>query len=229
MSSICVFDFDDTLLHLPTKILLEEKVNGRWINIEVTTVEYNKIFDSKFINDNYRFRNNNKFDGLYYFNKNKTIFSDAIIAINNNNFAPAWDIFISKLKCGEEFKILTARSNSPYYIRKVIKYIIYKYLNNNDKNTLKIILKNLYKYKSFNKLVNKYLDSCEFIGTNSKYFKDKYKHNYEYKNLKCVAIKKIITDYDFIAYYDDSAYNIECIDIMINSLNINKKIKLFIV
>jgi hypothetical protein len=48
------FDWDDNILHMPTTILMDQKVGDKWLPVEVSTSNFAKIRNDK---DNYRLRN----------------------------------------------------------------------------------------------------------------------------------------------------------------------------
>ena len=48
------FDWDDNILHMPTTILMEQKVSDKWLPVEVSTAEFAKVRNDK---ENYRLRN----------------------------------------------------------------------------------------------------------------------------------------------------------------------------
>lgn len=184
-----IFDWDDNILVMPTKILLDKFIDGEWKPIEVSTKEFSEI--RKYIDDYddgkesiWRFRNNVPNEAFSEFRDwgkrgENAFFEDTLYAIKNNNFGPVWDIFIECLTGGHIFMIITARGHEPNTIMKSIKWIINKYLSDDQKEEME---KNLRKFNllfeindvnlNFDKLVNNYLNMCYFIGITSEYFKE---------------------------------------------------------
>ena len=187
--SYYIFDWDDNILVMPTKILLDKFVDGEWIPVEVSTKEFSEV--RKYIDDYlngkesiWRFRNNIANEAFSEFRDwgergEKAFPDDTIYAIKNNNFGPVWDIFIECLIGGHIFMIVTARGHEPNTIKSAVKWIIDNYLNNHQKNDME---ENLRKFNAlfeindaiwdFEDLVNNYLDLCYYIGICSEYFRE---------------------------------------------------------
>lgn len=180
------FDWDDNILYMPTKILLEKFENGDWIDMPpVSTYEFAEI-RSKIDSVNIRLKNGNPDDAFCEFKdygeRGDMAFSmDTSISIANKNFGPSWEDFIECLISGSLFAIITARGHESHSIRKGVEYIIDNYLSYDD---LTIMYANLHKYiylfrskgefrrilegtPSNNKLISLYLDNCEFVGVSA--------------------------------------------------------------
>jgi hypothetical protein len=210
-----IFDVDDNLLFMPTKVLLDKKINGEWINKDVSTFKFRNIkkdidaWQYKEYGENdslykWRFRNDDINSALAYFRdcgkKGELQFlNDIKGAVKKKAFAPSWNAFIETLMNGRIFLICTARGHEPESIRKGIEYIIYHYLSESQKEKM---LKNLMTWEDtncncFKTLVNNYLNQCQFIGVQSNYFKEKF--SLDGKNIKVEDAKKIAIKY-FIEY-----------------------------
>lgn len=181
-----IFDWDDNLLFMPTKIIIEELKDNNWIDKEISTIEFRDLLPELKKGVNFKIKNNQ--DSYKEFNDkgsrgNNAFLEDVKFAIYNNYFGPSWDSFIKCLIDASLFMILTARGHEPETIKKTVKWIIDNYLTKKQKrNLLKNILnfiKNFSPKKNINKfdsefLINDYLDKCVYIGIQSKFFENKF-------------------------------------------------------
>lgn len=186
-----MFDWDDNILVMPTMIHVEKLVNGEWIPTDVSTAKFSEI--RKEISDYiegresiWRLRNNSYVDTYCEFRdygpRGEIAFiEDTVKSIKTNSFGPVWDKFIECLTNGKIFMIITARGHEPQTIRSAVEWIIYRYLNSNQKEQMEINLRKFNKlfdvkdFKwTFKDLVNNYLEMCDFIGIYSKYFQNKF-------------------------------------------------------
>lgn len=174
-----LFDWDDNILHMDTKIIMEKLVNGQWVETPVSTTDF-AIFRK-----NPEYRVPLKEDGSPDYDKAYSNFrdvtsdniflNDVIDAINNKSHAPSYNAFKKCLVNGKLFAIVTARGHEPLTIRRAIEYFIDSQLSREEKNIMKKNL--LYYYDIFkdntrdnNKLIDNYLSLCEYIGVTSQYF-----------------------------------------------------------
>jgi len=179
-----IFDYDDNLLYLDTKIHFEHFINGKWVKEDISTEKFaniKKIYsESKFWdNDEWRCDFKTAFIEFRDFGPRGTNahLDDTIVALNNKRYGPSWPDFIETLINGNLFGIVTTRGHEPDTLRKSIEYIIYNELNHTQQDEM---LKNLMIYhkafkKDFDYLIDDYLDNCIFIGVMSKSFVDIFK------------------------------------------------------
>jgi hypothetical protein len=187
-------DWDDNILHMPTKILMDEKVGDSWKPIDVSTAEFAKLRQDT---ENYRLRNGDPVVAFSEFRDTGSrgdisFLQDVQIAISQNSLAPSWDSFIKCLSEGALFAIITARGHEPSSIRRGVEYIIDTILpkipsQNPGYSVADEMFQQLKKFKyifgtdhsgdlqlkgqpSQNKLVKSYLDSCSFFGVSSPSF-----------------------------------------------------------
>jgi len=195
-----LFDLDDNLLYLNTTIDILLLENNEWIKKTYTTSEFSKIRnqnnwkvlenDLSFIN----FSDNGK-------NGDDTLLIDVKDAIKNKHFAPAWTMFINSLVSGHIIGIITARSHKSINIRNIVKFIINNFLNAQQR---KLMLNNLNYFRGMFKkernidLIEKYLDSCYFVGISSKEFIEENNINTVEDNKK-IAIKKFTNKVNYYA------------------------------
>jgi hypothetical protein len=177
------YDWDDNILLMPTVIHMEHFINNKWTLEDVSTVKFSKIRH----NSNWRFlKNSESFTEFRDIGprKKKAFIEDLKIAIQNKSYGPSWNNFIHCLISGSIFAIITARGHESKSIKKGIKYIIKNVLTKEEKNEMAANLIE-FKYKfstkfdimkniSFEKLLNSYLNKCDFIGISSPSFRKKY-------------------------------------------------------
>lgn len=172
------YDWDDNILHMDTKIIMEKIENDNWIETEVSTTDFASFRKL----DNYRIpmkNGNPDYDKAYSNfrdNKEENIFlKDMIEALEKKAYAPSFSAFKRCLINGELFSIVSARGNEPQTLKDAILYFINNELTVDEKAKMKV---NLLKfYKIFNEKMNgdiieNYLKHCDFIGVNSNYFKE---------------------------------------------------------
>jgi len=111
-----VFDWDDNILRMPTKVKMEKKENGKWVPITLSTEEFANVRKDP----NYRLTPNSFED----FTDNASFLKDAETAIHNNSFAPSYKKFIEALTYANPFAINTARGHSPETLKKGVKLFI---------------------------------------------------------------------------------------------------------
>lgn len=193
------FDMDDNILHLPTKIHMEQKVGDRWLPVDVSTSEFAILRTDT---DNYRILENDAVKAFSEFRDTGPRGENAFIedvkqALKESKFAPAWDAFLKCLSEGAIFSICTARGHEPNTLRRGIELIIDEYLNvtpsmNPGRTLADEMYQNLKKFKfyfdelsiddskeltgkpSTNPLVREYLNHCDFFGVSSKSFAEKF-------------------------------------------------------
>jgi hypothetical protein len=163
-----VFDWDDNILRMPTKVNMEKNENGKWVPIKVSTEEF----------AHYRTDPNYKLtaDSFKDFRENQAFLNDAEKAIHNNSFAPSYKKFIEALTYASHFAINTARGHSPETLKKGVKLFIKMVLDEDQKrmmfnNIKKELPTNLTKELNFGQMVDLYLDERgEFYPVSSDEF-----------------------------------------------------------
>ena len=186
------FDWDDNILHMPTTILMDQKVGDKWLPVEVSTAEFATVRNDK---ENYQLRDNNPNLAFSGFRDNgprgqKAFIEDVKKAINEKLFAPSWDAFIQALSEGAIFAIITARGHEPETIREGVEYVINNVMTEEQQFLMySHCLKNAYLFSrqdvdSFDRLpkgeitktplIKLYLDSCDYYGVSSDSFKSEF-------------------------------------------------------
>lgn len=150
-----VFDWDDNILRMPTKVNMEKNVNGKWEPIQVSTEEFAHVRT----NPEYR-TTPTSFDN---FRENKSFVVDAEKAIHNGSFAPSYKKFIEALTHANTFAINTARGHSPNTLKEGVKLFIKMVLSPEEKkmmltNIQKELPGNLVRSLSQDQLLDLYLD-----------------------------------------------------------------------
>lgn len=167
-----VFDWDDNILRMPTKVNMEKNENGNWTPIKVSTEEF-----AHFRSDpNYRTTPNSFAD----FTDNKAFLVDAEKAIHNASFAPSYKKFIEALTHANPFAINTARGHSPETLKKGVKLFVKMVLSDDEKrmmftNIQKELPKNLTTGLDASQLLDLYMDERgEFYPVSSEEFGEKF-------------------------------------------------------
>lgn len=181
------FDWDDNILHMPTKILMDKREGNEWEPVDVSTTEFTIARNDP----NYRIRNNDASLAFSEFRDNgvrgdKAFLEDSIEAINNKRMAPSWKAFMKCLSDASLFAIITARGHEPESIKKTIEWIIDSVLTDGQKDSMYAhCLKFSYWFNphdvddypriprgqfSQNKLIQDYLSGCSYYGVSSKSF-----------------------------------------------------------
>jgi hypothetical protein len=187
------FDWDDNLLKMPTKINMEELVDGNWIPTQVSTEMFAEIRSDK---DSWRLGENPFIEFTDNGPRKENAFLDDLIeSIGGSTYpkppvkiAPSWFKFIECLVSGSLFAIITARGCKSSTIRMGIEYIIDNYLNDEQKKTMynnclsfhymfksQGIHQPSFKNISKNTLISNWLDNCGYYGVSSPEFIDKHK------------------------------------------------------
>ena len=189
--SYFLFDWDDNILNMSTTIHVEHFVGGVWVEEKVSTSDFTDVrhkikdyYDG--LKSDWRYVKDDPNNGYLEFRDygprgDKSFLEDTIDSINNKRFGPVWCDFINCLIGGNLFSIITARGHEPKTIEKTIKWIINNYLSHEQ---FKLMVQNLKKFNidfkidiellDDNKLIDNYLDICDFIGVSSKWFSNKF-------------------------------------------------------
>lgn len=159
------FDWDDNIVHMPTKIMVKTE-DGDEIGMStddfaeyrhqlgVEPFEYNGEIVVGYGNEPFR---NFRTEG------DKDFLIDAMRA----KLGPAFDDFREAINGGSIFSIITARGHNPNTLKQAVYNYIIEGFNGIDKNEL---IKNLKKYRSISgdsemsddELIKTYLDMCRF-------------------------------------------------------------------
>ena len=185
------FDWDDNILDMPTKILMDQKIGDSWKPVEVSTAEFAQVRNDV---ENYRIRNGNPAEAFSEFRDNGSRGEEAFIedvehCIADGHFAPAFEKFLECLSEGGVFAIITARGHEPQSIKRGVEYIIDNVLTTRPGSVSGMTMademfQNLKKFKywfegqggnqfklsgkpSSNPLVQEYLNHCDYFGVSS--------------------------------------------------------------
>lgn len=174
-----IFDWDDNILHMETKIYVKRNVNGGWEDDEISTTEFARMkekYEKYHDNEEFKLDFSKAFLDFRDFGpKGDSVFlNDVKFSISEKLYGPSWNKFIESIVNGNLFGIVTTRGHEPKSIRSAVEYIIFNELNDDQQDKM---LNNLMKYhelfdKDFDFLVEDYLDKCFYIGVMSKHFRD---------------------------------------------------------
>ena len=178
-----IFDWDDNILHMSTKIIMEKlnRDNDNWEIVDVPTSEFT---EARLDTDNYRIPlnsdNSPNFDKAFENfrdvgeNGDDAFINDMIDAIDDEKFGVSYNAFKKCLINGNLFAIVTARGHEPDAIKRGIMYFIETQLNEEEKMKMRLHLE-FYCYIfgveiEHDKVLENYLSICEYIGVSSDYF-----------------------------------------------------------
>lgn len=189
------FDWDDNILHMPTKIQMDKITEGNWLPIEVTPSEFAKYRG----NSEYRIRNNNPLEAFVEFKDigprgDKAFIEDSIYAIKNGHIGPSWDDYIHCLTEASLFAIITARGHEYPTLKEGVKYVIDNCMTKEQQD---IMYQNCLEYASVfekgkeyirkkgkfsdNELIKLYLNCCKYYGVGVPY-SNSFKNDFELKS-----------------------------------------------
>jgi hypothetical protein len=232
------FDWDDNILMMPTKIIMQKKVGDEWIEQPVSTAEFAEVrtdtenwridYDVAFI----EFRDQGE-------RGDNAFLEDARTAISQQKLGPAWDDFIECLVNGSIFAIITARGHESPSMKKGVEWIIDNVLTESQ---LFEMYNNLRKFEYFysiveseriltgipsqNQLVQKYLDSCEFVGVSAPSRGGSPANPEKAKEDALLLFKQKVNDYAQrlgkeakVGFSDDDLKNVKHIEDLVDSLH----------
>lgn len=127
-----IFDWDDNILFMPTKIKMDKKENGEWIPVDVSTEEFAQVRTSP----EYRLRNGDPGVAFEDFKLTQSFLDDTIEAIRDKKFAPSFEKFKESLIYGNKFAINTARGHNPEALKKGVKIFIDLVLTDEEEQTM---------------------------------------------------------------------------------------------
>ncbi len=182
-----MFDWDDNILHMPTRIHLERKTDAGWEPYDVSTAEFARIRRDTV---NYRPREGDWDKAFIDFydvgEKGEDVFlEDTKIALapvitGEKKGAPSFEPFKQALIEGRLFAIITARSHSSRAIRKGVDYFIRNVLTGDERA---LMVANLKAYiKRFegrlpdmtdDEVISNYLNLNRYHGVTSPEFEKK--------------------------------------------------------
>ena len=216
---IYIFDWDDNILHMPTKIKMEKKVNSDiWEPIELSTEEFAIHRDSL----DYRIG----YDGLSNFRETIPFIKDVKLALKDpKNIGPSFTKFKECLMYANDFAIITARGHTP----SVIVTGIYELFNSVfTKEELVLMRGNiLLKYKS----LTAYFNRQKIYTVSSKEFDDEFGTTEDYPSelkktmaLEHYLVEKINSTKEFdisakisVGFSDDDKRNVRAIESFIEN------------
>lgn len=169
-----IFDWDDNILHMPTEVLVDKRVDGEWVPMSMSTGDYAKFREDP----NYRLRNNKPGQAFKWFSDNEAFIRDVKKAIHNESFAPSFDKFKEALINSNPFAINTARGHHPNTIKGGVKIFIDMVLTDDEKSEMVVnIRKNLKLAEGLNdsQVIDLYLDEMgEYYPVSSGEFGERF-------------------------------------------------------
>lgn len=179
-----MFDWDDNILHMPTRIHLERKSARGWVPYDVSTAQFARIRRTM---KNCRPLGNDwdrAFSDFYDVGRRgiDAFLDDTRKALRpivqgRARGAPSFQKFRKALVEGRLFAIITARSHSAAAIRKGVEYFIRRVLTPQEKADMLANLRGYIAYfdgdpthLSDRRVLKQYLDLCRYRGVTSPEF-----------------------------------------------------------
>ncbi len=176
------FDWDDNIVNMPTVIHMEKLIDGDWVPTDVSTSEFAEVRGDK---ENWRLLSDPEKSFSEFRDTGPrgevAFLEDLKHAIELGNYGPAWDDFIECLTTGSLFAIITARGHEPKAIRTGIEWLLDNVLSPDQMYDMyNHLMKFAYLFRdeeefdrllkgkpSENKLISKFLDSCDYVGVSA--------------------------------------------------------------
>ncbi len=161
-----IFDWDDNILHMPTKIRMEHKEpDGRWVPVELSTSTFALVRGD---GEHYRPPTDGGWDAAFRnfadpddANEPNRFLEDTMSALakisQGGRPSPSYSTFKKTLVEGRIFAIVTARGHAPATIEKAVRLFIDNALSPLERETM---MSNLRGYR-------RWLDKVERFGTDS--------------------------------------------------------------
>jgi len=179
-----MFDWDDNILHMPTRIYLEKKTDDGWIDHPVSTAVFAGIRQDTL---NYRPINEDWDDAFIEFydhgqRGDRAFVEDTITALGPiidgmEKGGPSITRFCQALMEGRLFAIITARAHSVQSIREGVEYFIAEVLTESQRERMveslrsfKDLFEQAHQHLSDEELVARYLDLNKYHGVTSPEF-----------------------------------------------------------
>ncbi len=181
-----IFDFDNNLIHMPTKV----KVNYKWNPIKIATHEYAEISKWDSLKDPYKIRQ----DTFDNFKDDKKFQKDLIEAIKSKSLWPSYQDFKEAILNISSICIITARWNSRKAIKNWLFRIILNTFSEKELNQLHKKLKEVYRIKDFARVLSYYLSGQFVYPVTSQDWEKQFPKHLE----KTVAQRKLISFKEYI-------------------------------
>ena len=218
------FDWDDNILKMPTRIHLEYKVGGlHWVPVSVSTEQFRSIRHK--LGDEFRYIDNNILEAFKDFREYDSFIRDVKYAIDSRSYGPSFNDFKEALINGDDFSIITARSNSPQSLIDGIKVLIDKNFSYGEKEKMLGNLKgtpinDYLKIQDYHPVSSKeFLSSfgLDITSTNPEKGKEIAFRNFVERVIEQIEEIKDNPDFEGISvgYSDDDLSNIEIIENLI--------------
>lgn len=127
-----IFDWDDNILFMPTKIKMDKNEGGNWVPVDVSTEDFAQVRTSP----EYRLRNNDPGVAFENFRSTQSFLDDTVTAIRNQKHAPSFDKFKESLIYGNKFAINTARGHKPEALKQGVRIFIDLVLSDEEEQTM---------------------------------------------------------------------------------------------
>ena len=204
MKTLTIYDFDETIMCMPTSINLKQFVKGKWIERSVDSAEFALIRNNK----NVKVDEKKSFVGFY---EDQHFINHIVEALDNKKFGPAFNDFKRTIINAEDFVIVTSRGHSFNAILTGIMMIIVKCFTTDELCEMNTNMEDIGDYLSNQKIFTIFSDEFEFVHCKNK---SEYICGADRKKLaldNMLLVNKHINDYDKIIFFDDDKANLMAI------------------
>jgi hypothetical protein len=195
MNELRIFDWDDNLFYMPTKIKMDQLINNEWLPINVSNHDFKKFRELP----EYRLHNNS----FNNFIDDEAFKIDIKESINTNSIGPQFLHFLNILRSGLDFAIVTGRGHSKNAINFGIHLIIEEFLTINEKEYL----------NSKHTDIKSYIDNQSIFAVDSQEFKllifgvgESSDINWELYKYRVDTRKVLAIDYYIRNYIDNNQF-----------------------
>jgi len=163
------FDWDDNIIHMPTKIKMEKKEGNDWIGVNVNTEEFANLRNDP----NYRLTPFSFTD----FKDPHIFIRDTKLALENNRLAPSFNKFKESLINASPFSIITARGASPNTLKEAVKVLVGMTFNVEEMDSMMENIINKYpstENMSMEDRLDFYLEQNDYFPVTSPEFEERF-------------------------------------------------------
>jgi hypothetical protein len=204
MKTLTIYDFDETIMCMPTSIKLKQFIKGKWIERSVDSAEFALIRNNK----NVKVDDDKSFTEFY---EDHHFIKHITDALDDKRFGPAFNDFKRTIINADDFVIVTSRGHSFNAILTGIMLIIVKCFTTDELCEMNRNMQDIGDYLSSQKIFTIFSDEFELMHCKNK---SEYICGADRKKLalnNLLIVNKHIKDYDKIIFFDDDKANLMAI------------------
>ncbi|MDO8519770.1 MAG: DUF2779 domain-containing protein, partial [Deltaproteobacteria bacterium] len=188
------FDWDDNVLIMTTKILMDVRDGDLWRPVDVTTEEFARL--GLLRNPDYRLRDDNPAIGYSNFRIPEAFIADVDTALRHRRFGPSFQNFWNALFYAQPAAIITSRGHPTGAMLEGIRHVIAATFTRQDRE---LMAKNIrYRFPEMNgrcdaEALEYYLSTIQMFGINSKEFVERFAITHEtMEQRKAMAVRAYV-------------------------------------